>query len=64
MHDELRNTINAAWEDRASLSPATAKAEVRDAVLETIELLDSGALRVAEKIGREWVTHQWAKKAV
>ncbi|MGZ8210431.1 MAG: 2,3,4,5-tetrahydropyridine-2,6-dicarboxylate N-succinyltransferase [Burkholderiales bacterium] len=64
MHDELRNTINAAWEDRASLSPATAKAEVRDAVLETIELLDSGALRVTEKIGREWVTHQWAKKAV
>ena len=29
-----------------------------------IGLLDSGALRVAEKIDGQWVTHQWLKKAV
>jgi 2,3,4,5-tetrahydropyridine-2-carboxylate N-succinyltransferase len=64
MTDELRKTIDAAWENRASLSPESAGTELREAVLETIELLDAGKLRVAEKVGGEWVTHQWAKKAV
>src|SRR6188768_1047528 len=61
---QLQQIIDAAWEDRASITPANAKAEVREAVLETIELLDSGRLRVAEKVGGEWIIHQWAKKAV
>jgi 2,3,4,5-tetrahydropyridine-2-carboxylate N-succinyltransferase len=61
---QLQKTIDAAWEDRASINPASAKAEIRDAVNETVRLLDTGALRVAEKVGGEWVTHQWAKKAV
>lgn len=34
------------------------------AVNQVIALLDSGALRVAEKIDGQWVTHQWLKKAV
>jgi 2,3,4,5-tetrahydropyridine-2-carboxylate N-succinyltransferase len=61
---QLQKTIDAAWEDRASITAASAKAEVRDAVLETVELLDGGKLRVAEKIGGKWVTNEWAKKAV
>jgi 2,3,4,5-tetrahydropyridine-2-carboxylate N-succinyltransferase len=64
MSDALRKTIDAAWENRASLSPESAAGDLREAVLETIELLDGGKLRVAEKIGGEWVTHQWVKKAV
>ncbi|VTP64190.1 2,3,4,5-tetrahydropyridine-2,6-dicarboxylate N-succinyltransferase [Leclercia adecarboxylata] len=36
----------------------------REAVNQVISLLDSGALRVAEKIDGQWVTHQWLKKAV
>jgi 2,3,4,5-tetrahydropyridine-2-carboxylate N-succinyltransferase len=35
-----------------------------DAVRQTIEMLDRGTLRIAEKQGAEWVVHQWAKKAV
>ena len=62
--EQLQKTIDAAWDDRASITPTSAKAEVRDAVLETIELLDSGKLRVAEKKGGKWVTSEWAKKAV
>ncbi|HEV7802260.1 MAG TPA: 2,3,4,5-tetrahydropyridine-2,6-dicarboxylate N-succinyltransferase [Burkholderiales bacterium] len=61
---QLQKTIDAAWEGRADITPANAKAEVRDAVRETIAMLDSGTLRVAEKIGGKWVTHEWAKKAV
>ena len=61
---ELQTTIDGAWEERANLTPGSAKAEVREAVEETIALLDSGRLRVAEKRGNQWVTQQWAKKAV
>jgi 2,3,4,5-tetrahydropyridine-2,6-dicarboxylate N-succinyltransferase len=60
---DLARTIDDAWDDRASVSPAT-KGAVRDGVTEALNLLDSGVLRVAEKRGTEWVTHQWLKKAV
>lgn len=60
----LENIINSAFENRADITPANASAEIRDAVTQTLNLLDSGKLRVAEKINGEWVTHQWLKKAV
>jgi len=60
----LQTTIDQAWDDRANISPASASKAVRDAVNETIDQIDCGKLRVAEKINGEWVTHQWAKKAV
>ncbi|MGL4439972.1 MAG: 2,3,4,5-tetrahydropyridine-2,6-dicarboxylate N-succinyltransferase, partial [Bosea sp. (in: a-proteobacteria)] len=60
---ELARTIEAAWDDRANVSTAT-KGAVRDAVVSALGLLDDGKLRVAEKVGPEWITHQWLKKAV
>ncbi len=59
----LAATIDAAWEARASVDAST-KGEVRDAVEMALGELDAGRLRVAEKFGDEWVTHQWLKKAV
>ncbi len=64
----LENAINAAWEKRGDISTAT-KGEVRDAVNETLALLDKGAARVAEPVEsagnlREWRVNQWLKKAV
>jgi 2,3,4,5-tetrahydropyridine-2-carboxylate N-succinyltransferase len=59
-----QSVIEEAWENRAGISAKNASAELREAVAETIGLLDSGKLRVAEKKGAEWVTHQWVKKAV
>ena len=56
--------IEAAWEGRAALNPGNAPAELREAVEHAILGLDAGKLRVAEKRGGEWVTHQWLKKAV
>ncbi|HEY2337180.1 MAG TPA: 2,3,4,5-tetrahydropyridine-2,6-dicarboxylate N-succinyltransferase [Burkholderiales bacterium] len=56
-----KQTIEEAWEGRASLKPTPA---LRDAVEEVIAGLDSGRLRVAEKTGGQWTTHQWIKKAV
>jgi len=60
----LQSTIDSAWERRAELSPRTAPAAVREAVDATLAELDAGRLRVAEKSGGGWVTHQWLKKAV
>ena len=63
--DNLQATIDAAWENRANLSPASAPQEVLDAVEHTIAELNNGKLRVAtrESVG-QWTTHQWIKKAV
>ena len=61
---QLQNIIEAAWDARASLSPSTASAEIKQAVAQTIDRLDRGELRVAEKRDGAWVTHQWIKKAV
>jgi 2,3,4,5-tetrahydropyridine-2,6-dicarboxylate N-succinyltransferase len=61
---DLQQTIDAAWEARAGLAPATAPAPLREAVEQVIASLDAGRLRVAEKIGGAWTTHQWIKKAV
>jgi 2,3,4,5-tetrahydropyridine-2-carboxylate N-succinyltransferase len=59
----LEAAIEAAWEAREAISPAT-KGEVRDAVEATLTALDQGTLRVAEKRGQDWHVNQWAKKAV
>jgi len=61
---ELQQIIEDAWENRASLQPGTAPAKIGEAVDHVLEQLDKGALRVAEKINGDWVTHQWIKKAV
>jgi 2,3,4,5-tetrahydropyridine-2,6-dicarboxylate N-succinyltransferase len=65
MSQTLQTVIEAAWEDRANISVASATAEVRDAVEHVLNELDAGRLRVAtrEAVG-QWTTHQWIKKAV
>ncbi len=60
----LQQTIDAAWERRTEFSPTSAPADIKNAVAETLNNLDAGTIRVAEKINGEWVTHQWIKKAV
>ena len=64
MTQALQALIDQAWEDRASLSPKSAPNDIREAVANVISQLDSGALRVAEKQGQDWVVNQWIKKAV
>lgn len=63
---QLQNIIEAAFEDRANINPATASPELKDAVASVIADLDAGTLRVASRIGntQNWETHQWLKKAV
>ena len=60
----LQTIIDDAWERRADISPSSAPANVKDAVTRVLAELDAGRIRVAEKRGAEWTTHQWVKKAV
>ena len=62
-HAELQKTIETAWDARDGLTFET-KGDVREAVNDTLELLDEGKVRVAEKINGEWTVNQWLKKAV
>ena len=60
----LESEIEAAWSVRDTISPSTT-GKVRDAIEETLEALDNGKLRVAEKTNDNvWQVNQWAKKAV
>ncbi len=63
MSKQLEQIIEAAWDARDGLSLSTT-GEVRDAVNEALNMLDSGTGRVASQEGGEWVVHQWLKKAV
>ena len=63
MSDDLKATIDAAWEDRAGIGPKTTSA-TREAILESLELLDSGQRRVAEPGDDGWVVNEWLKNAV
>jgi 2,3,4,5-tetrahydropyridine-2-carboxylate N-succinyltransferase len=61
----LQAIIEAAWEDRAKLSPASAPQDIRDAVENVTGQLNNGSLRVATRqVVGQWTTHQWIKKAV
>jgi len=61
----MKDIIEAAFKDRANITPASANTEVRQAVEEAIHLLDTGKARVAEQSGvGDWQVNEWLKKAV
>ena len=65
MTQQLQQTIDAAWEDRANISAASAPREVAQAVEHVIAEMNTGRLRVATRQGvGQWTVHQWIKKAV
>lgn len=61
---KLQNIIEAAFAERDSLRSGNIPQEIQEAILETIQLLDAGQLRIAEKKDGQWHVNQWAKKAV
>jgi len=61
--EQLAPIIDSAFEDKSNLNSPFPK-ELANAIEETIELLDNGDIRVAEKINGTWQVNQWVKKAV
>lgn len=60
MYEDIKNTIEAAWDKRSLLELK----DVQDSIRELISLLDKGKLRVAQKEGDEWIVNEWIKKGV
>ncbi|MEL0081661.1 MAG: 2,3,4,5-tetrahydropyridine-2,6-dicarboxylate N-succinyltransferase [Gammaproteobacteria bacterium] len=60
----LQSTIESAFENRAEISPASAPADVVDAVNQALAIIDSGESRVAEPTAEGWQVNDWLKKAV
>ena len=61
---QLETAIEAAWDNRDQITPSTT-GETREAIEETLNALDGGTLRVAERQENgDWHVNQWAKKAV
>ncbi|TVR43222.1 MAG: 2,3,4,5-tetrahydropyridine-2,6-dicarboxylate N-succinyltransferase [Bacteroidia bacterium] len=58
--EKLKETIEAAWEERSLLSDGW----VRKTIDEVIALLDAGRIRVAEPTDNGWMVNDWVKKAV
>ncbi len=61
---DIQTIINDAFEHLADITPRTVDTLLKDAVMETIEQLDKGQIRVAEKKDGTWVVNDWVKKAV
>lgn len=63
MKNNLSQIIENAFENRAEINLQT-RGEVRDAVNETLALLDRGEIRICEKTSGSWQVNQWIKKAI
>jgi len=61
---DLQQVIEEAFERRAEITPRNVETRVKEAVMEAIDMLDSGRARVAEKGADGWVVNEWLKKAV
>ena len=57
---KLKETIEAAWDDRGLLGDKS----VQEAIHEVVDQLDRGILRVAQKEKDGWKVNDWIKKAV
>jgi len=63
-HKQLQETIENAFDNRDQLSIKNTPKEIMQAIQETIQLLDNGSIRVAQKEQGHWVVNAWVKKAV
>ena len=54
---DIEKIINEAWENRDNVNQNSDQS-LKDTINKMIDDLDSGKVRVAEKINDEWVTHQ------
>lgn len=60
----MEKTINEAFDKRDLINPDTVSSVVKSAVDAALNGLDTGELRVAEKINGKWISHEWLKKAI
>ena len=57
----FENIINEAWNSKKQVNSKSDK-KIINSIGKTIDLLDSGKIRVAEKKNNQWHVNQWIKK--
>ncbi len=60
----MKALIEEMFEQRNELNPKNAPTQIKEAIEHVLTALDTGKMRVAEKIEGRWITHDWIKKAV
>ena len=60
---DIEKIINDAWENKDQVNQNSDKS-LKDTINQIIDDLDSGKVRVAEKLNGEWITHQHIKKPI
>ena len=55
--------IDEAWNNKGQVNSKSSR-KLLNAISKTIDLLDAGKIRVAEKRNNEWAVNQWIKKAI
>ena len=61
--NSFEKIINEAWNNKSQVNSKSSR-KILNAISKTIELLDSGEIRVAKKKNDEWLVNQWIKKAI
>ena len=61
--DSFEKIINEAWNNKSQVNSKSSK-KLLNAINKTIDLLDAGKIRVAEKKNSEWIVNQWIKKGI
>ena len=61
--NSFEKIINEAWNNKNQVNSKSSR-KILNAISQTLELLDSGKIRVAEKKNNEWTVNQWIKKAI
>ena len=61
--NSFEKIINEAWNNKGQVNSKSSR-EILNSINKTIDLLDSGKIRVAQKKNNEWVVNEWIKKAI
>jgi 2,3,4,5-tetrahydropyridine-2-carboxylate N-succinyltransferase len=60
---KLEKEINTLWTKKDKLTPRSNKKIIKP-ITDTIQLIDNGNIRVAEKKSNKWKVNEWIKKAI
>jgi len=61
--DKFEKIMNEAFDNKEQIN-ADSDQSLINTINETVELLDKGKIRVAEKKDNKWIVNQWIKKAI
>ncbi|XBC39933.1 MAG: 2,3,4,5-tetrahydropyridine-2,6-dicarboxylate N-succinyltransferase [Buchnera aphidicola (Chaetogeoica yunlongensis)] len=60
----LKNQINEIFKKKSEISHNNIDKKTYESIKTVLYMLNTGELRISEKINKNWITHQWLKKAI